>query len=176
MSNEEDRRLFRETVGKVRRYRSELSSSRRQPPAPRLRPLEHHPRALPTDPLSDEYEPVVICPGENLEFRRSGIQERVFRKLRKGAFPIEAEIDLHGMTVPIARQSLLEFLELAYLRGIRCIRIIHGKGYSSRHQLPILKNKVSNWLMQLNEVLAFCSAQPRDGGTGAAYVLLRARR
>jgi DNA-nicking Smr family endonuclease len=113
--------------------------------------------------------------GEEIYYCREGLQQTVLRKLKRGQFRVSAFLDLHGMTVTIARQALAHFLQIARRDNITCVRIIHGKGNRSRHKGPILKHKVNHWLRQRDEVLAFCSARPVDGGTGAVYVLLRRR-
>lgn len=110
---------------------------------------------------------------EELLFTRPGVQHRIFLKLRRGQFTIKAELDLHGMTVRVAQQEVRIFLRQCQNRDIRCARIIHGKGYGSTAKQPILKNKLNLWLQQYGEVLAFCSARPSDGGTGAVYVLIK---
>ncbi|MDT8407876.1 MAG: Smr/MutS family protein, partial [Methylococcales bacterium] len=91
------------------------------------------------------------------------------------AFPLEAELDLHGLTAQQAQLTLQDFLRYALQRGKRCVRIVHGKGYRSPDAAPVLKNQVNSWLRQYAAVLAFTSAAPRDGGTGAVWVLLRGR-
>lgn len=128
------------------------------------------------DTFSEDYEPHTITGEEFLTFRRSGIQQRLFSRLRNGQLEIEAELDLHGMTIAIAHHALAEFLHDCQEFNIRCIRIIHGKGWSSQHQKPVLKSKLNGWLQQDENVLAFCSALIEDGGTGAVYVLLRRKR
>ena len=110
---------------------------------------------------------------DELYFARPGIQDRVVRELRRGHLEIGLELDLHGLTVRHARADLNRFLEECQRRDIRCVRIIHGKGYGSEDRQPILKQKLNLWLRQREDVLAFTSATRRDGGTGAAYVLLR---
>lgn len=95
------------------------------------------------------------------------------KKLRRGHWNIQAEIDLHGMTSDEARARFIEFLEESKNLGLRCVRIIHGKGFGSRNQEPVLKLKVTSWLMQRDDTLAFCQARPIDGGSGATIVLLR---
>ena len=92
--------------------------------------------------------------------------------LERGAIEVGLEVDLHGLSVELARRTLAEFLAECRHRRVRCARIIHGKGRGSEHQ-PVLKQKVNYWLRLYDEVLAFCSATRRDGGTGACYVLLR---
>lgn len=106
-----------------------------------------------------------------LEFRRPGIQDRVFRDLSRGVIPVQASVDLHGMRVAEARSTLARFLQQSLAQRRHCVRIVHGKGFGSEHQ-PVLKQNVNQWLRQRPEVLAFCSAPRWDGGTGATYVLL----
>jgi DNA-nicking Smr family endonuclease len=101
------------------------------------------------------------------------VQQAVLRKLRRGAFAIQAEMDLHGLTAGQAADEVPLFLHEAQERGLRCVRIIHGKGRKVADKGPILKPLLNHWLQQRREVLAFSSARPEDGGTGAVYVLLR---
>jgi DNA-nicking Smr family endonuclease len=109
-----------------------------------------------------------------LLFQRGGVRTQVIRRLRRGLIPIEDELDLHGLTQTAARDRLAEFLQNTRSAGIRCVRIIHGKGYRSGARGPILKIAVDLWLRRHLDVMAFSSARPIDGGTGAVYVLLRA--
>ncbi len=110
-----------------------------------------------------------------LSYARQGIQQRVIRRLRRGQFNIQAELDLHGNTVPQARTHLSQFLLQAHQSDWRCVRVIHGKGHGSYNQTPVIKRHVNGWLRQHKEVLAFCPAQPADGGAGAVYVLLKSQ-
>lgn len=114
--------------------------------------------------------------GEELVYLRAGLQRRVLRRLRRGYYRVTAELDLHGMTATTAHQALTRFLSHCRRRDYRCVRIVHGKGRRSSNRGPILKGKVDRWLRQRAEVLAFCSARPVDGGTGALYVLLQHNR
>ncbi len=168
----EDRGLFRKAVKGAR----PLKQDRHSPPRPRHKPvpLQRHrdDQEVMANLLSDDYSPDIET-GEELLFVRSGIQQRVLRKFRRGQYTIEAELDLHGRTVAEARELVSRFLHRARAGNKRCVRIIHGKGLSSIGRLPILKVKVNSWLRQKDEVLAFCSARPSDGGTGAVYVLLK---
>ncbi len=123
--------------------------------------------------LSDEYLAEEVGTADELFFSRPGLQHRVIKKLRRGQFNCRAVLDLHGMVVDEARQALIEFITEARLHNARYVCIVHGKGHGSSSRLPILKNRVNNWLRQMDEVLAFCSAQPRDGGSGALYLLLK---
>jgi len=122
--------------------------------------------------MPDPDEPLL---GEGLYYARPGVQQGVLRKLRRGQFSVGDVLDLHGMRSEDARQALAEFLHEVRGRRIRCVRIIHGKGYRSGPRGPVLKQKLNGWLRQRDEVLAFCSARPVDGGTGAVYVLLSSR-
>lgn len=111
--------------------------------------------------------------GEELFYRSPGVAESIFRKLRRGQLSISAELDLHGLNAKEAKQHLLEFMAEAGRYRYSCVRIVHGKGNRSGQRGPVLKNKVNRWLRRWSAVLAFCSARPVDGGTGAVYVLLR---
>ena len=110
--------------------------------------------------------------GEELVFAREGVQSGVLRKLRRGQYRVQAEIDLHGLTVPEAKEELRTFLAHALERHIRCVRVVHGKGLRSGHRGPVLKGAVSSVLRRVGPVLAYVSARQVDGGTGALYVLL----
>jgi len=113
------------------------------------------------------------CP-DILSFSRSGLQHKVLKQLRQGKNPIEHALDLHGLTVDQARKELLEFLGECEVAGIRHAIIVHGKGFRSKDK-PVIKPMLNRWLRATDNVLAFHSAQPKDGGSGAVYVLLRKR-
>ncbi len=106
-------------------------------------------------------------------FLTPGMQKNVLKKLRKGVYGLDATIDLHGYTSAKAKLMLVKFMHHCVENGFRCVHIIHGKGYRSQDSHPVLKNDVNVWLRQHRDVLAFCSAPPREGGTGAVMVLLR---
>ncbi len=164
---------FHDAVGDVR----PLKQDRIAPPRKRRKPVPEQTlrdqRAVLDSLLSDDYEPAEIETGEELFFARPGLQHNVLRKLRRGQYAIQGQLDLHGCTVPEARARVAAFLRDMQTQDRRCVRIIHGKGKSSEGRLPVLKGKVNTWLRQWDQVLAFCSARPNDGGTGAVYVLLR---
>ncbi len=109
-----------------------------------------------------------------LSFHRAGVRPQVIRRLRRGLIPTEDELDLHGLSQSAARDSLAEFLVRSRDAGCRCVRIVHGKGYRSGARGPVLKTAVNLWLRRHRDVIAFVSARPMDGGTGAVYVLLHA--
>lgn len=111
---------------------------------------------------------------DKLSYRRNGVGLDALRKLRKGQWTIQKQIDLHGMRSDEARSAVGEFLRACVKQDIRCVRIIHGKGLGSIGKEPVLKEKVKRWLVQKDEVLAFCQAPPRDGGAGALLVILKA--
>ncbi len=123
--------------------------------------------------LLSDHDDADIETGDELLFVRSGLQTNVVRKLRRGQYALEAELDLHGQRVAEAHELINTFLRRARKEGKRCVRIIHGKGLGSVSNLPILRGKVNAWLRKKDEVLAFCSARPNDGGAGAVYVLLK---
>jgi DNA-nicking Smr family endonuclease len=100
------------------------------------------------------------------------VQHGVLRKLRRGQYRVQAEIDLHGLTAPEAKEELRSFLAYSLEHHFRCVRIIHGKGLRSGHRGPVLKGAVSSVLRRVGPVLAYVSARQVDGGTGALYVLL----
>jgi DNA-nicking Smr family endonuclease len=164
---------FRDAVAGTRPLRqNRVTPHRRQrKPIPEQRLRDE--REVVASLLSDDYEPAEVETGEELIFSRPGLQHLVMRKLRRGQYTIEAELDLHGCFVPEARERVARFLKDAQLAGKRCVRIIHGKGKGAEGRIPVLKGKVNAWLRQKDEVMAFVSCLPRDGGTGAVYVLLR---
>lgn len=122
--------------------------------------------------LSDELRSLVDSE-EELIFAQSGIQVRVMRKLRLGHIPWEEGLDLHGYSADKAREELGRFIHQAVRRDQRCVVVVHGKAHSEDGTPALLKSYVNDWLRQLPQVLAFVSAQPKDGGTGALYVLLK---
>ncbi len=124
--------------------------------------------------VSDEFEiDTLLHTDAELSFRRPGIGPDVLRKLRRGEWVIQDELDLHGLRVDEARELLGHFLRESLRRGMRCVRVVHGKGLGSKDRQPVLKGKVRVWLAQRDEVIAFCQARPAEGGSGALVVLLR---
>jgi len=172
----EDRQLFRQAVGAVERLPCDRVDPVRRLPAPIPQFTLADERQALADTVSDYFEPAELETGEELVYRRDGVQQAVLRKLRRGQFQVGAALDLHGMTVAAAKEALAAFLLRVRRDSLSCVRIIHGKGNGSRHRGPVLKQKINGWLRQRDEVLAFCSARPMDGGTGAIYVLLRRTR
>lgn len=110
---------------------------------------------------------------EEWSFTRPGLQRSILRKLRRGNWLVQDELDLHGLNRDEARRALGIFLDSCIAQAYRCVRVIHGRGLSSRNRRPVLKMLVGNWLMQHNGVLAFCQALPEQGGSGAVLILLK---
>jgi len=145
---------------------------------PRPKPVAHQRRAdeqqVLVDALSDPWDwEAAVSTGEELIYSRPGVPTAALRKLRRGGWVIKGELDLHGHTGDEARLALATFLNRCMIEDRRCVRIIHGKGHGSKNRLPVLKNKVRHWLMQREDVLAFCQARTVDGGAGAVIVLLK---
>ena len=172
---EREANLFRTTVGEVAPLRT---AARVSTPLPRPQPIAHQrladDEAALQESLSDEFSiDTLLEIDEDLSFVRGGIGPDVLRKLRGGGWVTQDQLDLHGLRTDQARQALSQFVRDSMKRGMRCVRIIHGKGLGSLGKKPVLKNKVRNWLVQKDEVLAFCQARAADGGSGALMVLLK---
>jgi len=169
----EDQALFQQSIKGTQRLHSD--KVHHNPPKPRPRRLNHpnHDDEDTADLMSDHFNIADVETSEALSFSRPGVSPLQMRKLRRGQIATAGQLDLHGMTIEQARTTLANYIHACFAEGIRCIRVIHGKGHGSKEKTPILKNKVNRWLRQKNEVLAFCSALPRDGGTGAVYILFK---
>ncbi|HEV2269568.1 MAG TPA: Smr/MutS family protein [Steroidobacteraceae bacterium] len=176
-ARQDDTQLFREAVRDVKplgkpAQAAELPARRPRRPRPVARFSRADRLAVLEESLHDEASDPALASGEELVFQRAGIQPAVLRKLRRGDYRVQGEIDLHGLTVAEAKQALREFLAQALLRQWRCVRIVHGKGLRSGHRGPVLKGMVGAVLRKVGPVLAYVSARQVDGGTGAVYVLL----
>lgn len=171
--SEEERKLFRESVKGAKPLRSKKKAAARKPkPLPRARFATDERRAVLEESLRLDLQDGEAFSGEDLWYAKPGVQLALMRKLRRGQFSARAELDLHGLRSEDARVEVAAFLLDAADRGWRCVRIIHGKGLGSGPKGPVIKQKLGGWLRQRKNVLAFCSARPADGGTGALYVLL----
>ncbi|MEJ8826430.1 Smr/MutS family protein [Variovorax humicola] len=144
-----------------------------EPPAPI--PVQHQldeQRVL-RESISDDFDVTTLLDVDDaMSFRRPGIGTDVTRKLRAGEWSIQREVDLHGLRSDEARDALGAFIRGAHKQGLRCVRVVHGKGLGSPGKQPVLKTKTQRWLIQKNEVLAFVQAKPAEGGAGALVVLL----
>jgi DNA-nicking Smr family endonuclease len=171
---EAERNLFTRAVGKV----APIANQERvcsPPQRPSTRPLQQDldDEAVMHESMSDEFDiSTLLDVDDQLSFRRPGIGTDITRKLRKGEWSIQGQIDLHGLRSDEARNAMGQFIRDAKRMGWRCVRVVHGKGLGSPGKEPVLKSKVQRWLVQKNEVLAFVQAKPSDGGGGALLVLL----
>lgn len=164
--------LFRQAVQGVSPLAASdkvLLPGKHPPPIPRQIPAHEQPAA--DDALSDHIV-LEIGAGDEWAFLGPGVSRQTLRRLRRGYWKVDAQLDLHGFNREEARQELAVFLDTSNKRGFRCVRVIHGKGLSSPNQEPVLKTRVGNWLAQRADVLAFCQARPEEGGSGAVLVLL----
>ena len=130
-------------------------------------------KAVMREAISDEFDvETLLDTDEALSFRRPGMGPDVIRKLRRGGWAIQAQLDLHGLRREDAREALVAFIKDVTKMGWRCVRVVHGKGLGSPGKTPVLKGRVQSWLIQKSEVLAFVQARPAQGGAGALVVLL----
>jgi DNA-nicking Smr family endonuclease len=172
-SSDDDRKAFAEATRGVRRLRPANQAGLEKP---RPKPKAKQTRAARAAILEQTLDgPPAIDGGGDIAFRRDSVPARTFTRLRRGEFAIEAEIDLHGMRLAEASAELKAFLGECTARRLGCVRIIHGKGVRSGPAGPVIKPGVHLWLTRFEQVLAFVSAQPRHGGSGAVYVLLKRR-
>lgn len=169
-----ERHLFAQAVGPV----TPIEDTGRvllSPPPSAPKPLQHalDAQAALAESMSDEFDvSTLLDVDDQMSFRRTGIGTDVTRKLRRGDWALQGQIDLHGLRSDEAREALGQFIREAHRIGWRCVRVVHGKGLGSPSKTPVLKAKVQRWLVQKNEVLAFVQARPLDGGAGALVVLL----
>ncbi len=170
-----DKDLFIKAAGAVQPLtdkRQALLKKEQPKPIPVQR--ERDEQAVLVEAISDEFDvSTLLDADEHMSFRRPGIGPDVTRKLRRGDWAIQREIDLHGLRTDEARGALGQFIRDARKHGIRCVRVVHGKGLGSPGKTPVLKSRVHSWLVQKKEVLAFVQAKPAEGGAGALVVLLQ---
>ena len=175
---EENTRLFKTHMHGVRPLRSNNRAVHAPPqPFPEIRrqPPSNN-NAMFYRNLSDELDIEHLLETDDLgSYRNNGVSLDTLKRLRRGHWVTQTHIDLHGLNTEQARQAVARLVASCIENNIRCARIIHGKGLSSQSQEPILKNKVKRWLVQINEVLAFCQAPPQDGGAGALLLLLKTK-
>ncbi len=177
--NSEDIQLFRDAVKDVtplatrdEKVRLDLQRPKPRPVPKRLRRDDQQVLA---DKLSDHFIPAYELEfGAPVSYLSAGHSPEILVKLRRGHWPVQAAIDLHGMISDDARLYISSFIGDCKSRGVRCVRIVHGKGLSSRNQEPVLKNKLRGWLMQKDEIIAYVEAGRQDGGSGAVIVLIKA--
>ena len=170
-----EKELFATSVGRVKPL---LAPKKAQlvvdlpEPIPVQRQLDE--QAVLREALSDEWDTSsLLDTDEALSFRRPGVGADVVRKLRKGEWSVQAQLDLHNQRTEEARQMLGQFIRESHKNGLRCVRVVHGKGLGSPGKVSVLKPKVQSWLIQKNQVIAFVQATPLQGGAGALVVLLQ---
>lgn len=171
-----EQKLFENTVGPVHALKAAPARHRHapEPPEPLPLQLELDEQRVLLEAMSDEFDvSTLLDTDDQLSFRRPGIGLDVTHKLRAGQWSIQRQLDLHGLRVDEAREALGQFIRLSHRTGIRCVRVVHGKGLGSPGKTPVLKGRVLRWLVQKKEVLAFVQARPAEGGAGALVVLLQ---
>ena len=172
-----EQELFKRAVGFVKPITVNPRVSLKNEPTPPIatQQIKDDQSAL-RESLSDEFDVASLLDTDDaLSFRRPGIGTDITKKLRKGDWSVQAQVDLHGLRREEAREHLSAFLKESIKSGLRCIRVIHGKGLGSPGKTPVLKAKVQSWLVQKEEILAFVQAKPTQGGAGALIVLLKGR-
>jgi DNA-nicking Smr family endonuclease len=177
--SDDDRALFLKAVADATPLPSPARAARTQapPPAYPRHTKADEAAALAASQLAMNPSPMSWDIGADIEdeqsFLRAGVNPDLLRKLRRGQWTIQAELDLHHHTQDEAHAALGEFIRAARVADWRCVRIIHGKGLSSHMKIPVLRSKVRRWLQMKDEVLAYCEPRPNGGGSGAILVLLR---
>ena len=169
-----EQQLFARSVGTVTPLR-DANLAPLQTLAPEPLPLQlwlDEERAL-LESISDDFDvSTLLDTDDQLSFRRPGIGREITQRLRAGHWSIQQQLDLHGLRIDEAREALGLFIRRSHRTGMRCVRVVHGKGLGSPGKTPVLKGRVQRWLVQKNEVLAFVQARPAEGGAGALVVLL----
>lgn len=173
-----EKELFAHTIGPVKALAlkhlpGHRARVQRVLPAPIPAQTQRDEQAVMQEAISDDFDAeTLLDTDESLSFRRPGMGPDVVRKLRRGNWSIQRQLDLHGLRREDAREALGAFIREANKAGVRCVRVVHGKGLGSPGKTPVLKGRVQGWLIQKQEVLAFVQARPAEGGAGALVVLL----
>ena len=175
LREEAERNLFARAAGPVKPLAPQgRAPQKRKLPAPIPVQAQLDEQRVLREAISDEFDASTLLDVDDaMSYRRPGVGLDVTRKLRTGTWSIQREIDLHGLRREEAREALAAFVRDAHRQGIRCVRVVHGKGLGSPGKTPVLKGKVQSWLVQKNEVLAFVQARAAEGGAGALVVLLK---
>jgi len=171
LTKKDEENLFMQNMAGVLPIKSDKYNS--VSPKPKPYPKQKEPLINDKFTLQQTANSRAVDAEDQLSYTADGLQKNVLKKMRKGHYGLDAELDLHGLTSQQAKRELIKFLHFCEQDGCRCVRIIHGKGYRSENNLPVLKNDINLWLRQHQEVQAFCSTAQKDGGTGAVFVLLR---
>ncbi len=172
--DDDDQSLFRESIGRVRPLPGRVDPPPAPArPAPMAKQFERDEAAVRGELLTHAFDPASIELGEEILYLKPGQPDRLLKQLRRGHYSIRSEIDLHQMTVAVARDAIKGFLAEALAHDELCVRIVHGKGLRSASRGPVVKRMTEQLLRRRDDVLAFASALPAQGGTGAVLVLLR---
>ena len=171
--SDDDPDIFRRAIDGAKPLRTDqrVPEPRKKPPPKARFSRADEEKAL-EESLEVDIDTMEAANAESMRYHRPHVGKRTMRKLARGKYAVQAEIDLHGMTVAEARPRLADFIDYSLKQGLTCVRIVHGKGLGSGHRGPVLKSAVNRWLRKWDSVLAFVSARQVDGGTGAVYVLL----
>jgi DNA-nicking Smr family endonuclease len=162
--DDDDSRLFRESIGNVRPLDAVAAPPAAARPEPHPHMFEADEAAVPGELLDMSFDPAVLEVGEELSYLRDGYSPKLLRQLKRGQFSVQDDIDLHQMNAAAAQSTIIM---------LRCVRIVHGKGLRSRAAGPVLKGLTDRMLRRRDDVIAFASARPAQGGTGAVVVLLK---
>ncbi|MBX3701778.1 MAG: Smr/MutS family protein [Dokdonella sp.] len=171
-ASDEDARLFREAIGPVRELRSDHATPTAPRPAAEPEQARRDEARVREELLTHPIEPGAIEFGEEIGHLKTGQSPRLLQQLRRGRYSVRAELDLHEMSAAVAREAIGQFLDECRRHRELCVRIVHGKGLRSGADGPVLKRLTDLLLRRRADVLAFASARPAQGGTGAVIVLL----
>ena len=174
-ADDDDLDAFRAAVSDARPIKNDRAHFERNRPAPRARFSRAERDEVLDEALNGDPDPSLLGTGEELFHARQGLPRQVLRKLKRGQYTIGSQIDLHGLTSDEAHEALREFLAECEWQRHTCVKVITGKGKRSGHAGPVLKPRVARWLRKHEQVDAFSTARPNDGGSGALYVLLSLR-
>ena len=170
----DDKEEFRKAMSDAKPLKADIRVPTEKPkPKPKARFKRADDLAVLAESLEDDIDAIEHGSGGALRFHRQHVGRRTFRKLTRGGYSVQAEIDLHGMTLAEAKPRLRDFIEYSTQQNHLCVRVVHGKGLGSGERGPVLKSAVNAWLRRWKNVLAFVSTRQVDGGTGAIYVLLQ---
>lgn len=171
---EDDKEAFQKAMSGTKRLKAEQRVPKAIPkPKPRAKFSRADELAVLEESMDDDMDATERGSGGALRFHRQHVGRRTMRKLTRGGFSVQSEIDLHGMTLAEAKPRLRDFIEYSVQQNHLCVRVVHGKGLGSGERGPVLKSAVNSWLRRWKSVLAFVSTRQVDGGTGAIYVLLQ---
>lgn len=171
--DDQDRELFRRLTSGAKPLSVDTVAPPRRPRPARARFARRDERNVLRESLDADHDSIDTDNGDSLRYQQPSVSRKTMRRLARGGFSVQAEIDLHGLTADQAREALKEFIAECLRRNYGCVRIVHGKGKGSGPAGPVLKRRVDAWLRRWEPVLAYVSARPVDGGSGAVYVLLR---